>query len=424
MGKKILNSKILYVLLSIVVSVGLWLYVTATDTTPHTQTIHNIPVNFTGVGILENRGLMLVGERYYAQVTVQATNRVLATLTNRTVQVTADVSGIAEEGTHTLSYAVTLPAGVDQSHVTIVSGVNGNVLDVEVARFISREIEIRGEFNGTVAEGYLAGDDEDFMFSPDHIVISGRQELVNQVEYARVTVGGDSLTESVSGEYGYDLIDPSGDILSTSDLLRDVDTVHTFFPIQATAEIPLAVSFTDGGGVSAETATAKLSVDSIRVAGTTEAVEAVKAAGTISLATIDLAAVSDGEELTYPVPLADELTNITGVDKVKVKVSFNKQLVEQTFDVTNITCINVPEGWTADVITQMLSVTVRGSAAQVEALTVDSFRAVADLQSLTPAAGQYTATVYVYLDSVPSAAEVGVLAGDYRIAVNLVEAGE
>ena len=34
MGKKILDSKILYMILSIVLTVGLWCYVTATDGTP------------------------------------------------------------------------------------------------------------------------------------------------------------------------------------------------------------------------------------------------------------------------------------------------------------------------------------------------------------------------------------------------------
>ena len=125
--------------------------------------------------------------------------------------------------------------------------------------------------------------------------------------------------------------------------------------------------------------------------------------------------------LTFPVPLADELTNLTGVEEIEVTIHFNKRLEERTFKVTNIHCINVPEGWTADIITQELSVIVRGRAELLEEITSDSLLAVADLQDVTPAAGGYTAAVRVYLNIAPSAAEVGVLRGDYRIALNLTE---
>ena len=421
MGKKILDSRFLYIVLSILIAIGLWLFVTANDETPHSQPIRGIPVTFTGEDILAERGLMLVDGPYTASVTVQATNIVLANLTSRTMQVTANVSGIAEEGTHTVSYTVVPPAGVSTSQFTVVSGVNGNVITVEVARFSRQEIPVEGEFTGSVAEGYLAGDKEDFLFSPKAVVVSGRLDEVNQVARAVVTVDDENLTETVNGEYSFRLLDREGNELTDLDVTCDVQKVNVTFPVQATVEIPLAVTFVDGGGVGAEEVSAELSVEKIAVAGADEAVEAVKAAGSINVATIDLASVNDGDVLTFPVPLADELTNLTGVEELEVTVRFNKLLEERTFKVTNIRCINVPEGWTADIITQVLSVTVRGRPELLDEITDDSLWAVADLQDVAPAAGGYTAVVRVYLNSAPSAAEVGVLSGDYRIALNLTE---
>ena len=37
MGKKILDSKILYMVLSILLTVGIWCYVTSTDGTPQSE---------------------------------------------------------------------------------------------------------------------------------------------------------------------------------------------------------------------------------------------------------------------------------------------------------------------------------------------------------------------------------------------------
>ncbi len=420
MGKKILDSRFLYIVLSVFVAIGMWLFVTVNDEAPHSKTITRIPVTFTGEEILAERGLMLADGPYTANVTVQATNMVLTSLTNQTVQVTANVSGIYEEGSHSVSYTVTPPAGISPSQFTVVSGVNGNVITVEVARYSSQEIPIEGEFTGSVAEGYLAGDTQDFDFSPKVVVVSGRLEDVNQVARAVVTVDDEGLTETVDREFPFRLEDRSGNELDL-DVTCDVETVSVRFPIQATAEIPLVVSFTDGGGVGADEAAAELSVESIAVAGATEAVEAIKAAGAINLGTVNLDSVRDGDVLTFPVPLTDELTNLTGVTSVDVTVRLNKQLEERTFEVSSINCINVPEGWTADIITKVLSVTVRGEPDLLDAVTDENLLAVADLQDMTPSAGGYTATVRVYLNIAPSIAEVGVLSGDYRIAINLTQ---
>ena len=48
MGKKILDSKALYVILSIVIAVGLWFYVVTRDGNEDTQTYSGIPVVFEG----------------------------------------------------------------------------------------------------------------------------------------------------------------------------------------------------------------------------------------------------------------------------------------------------------------------------------------------------------------------------------------
>ncbi|MFG6351521.1 MAG: hypothetical protein K1W21_07900, partial [Oscillospiraceae bacterium] len=73
MGKKILDSKILYMVLSIVIAVSFWCFVTSTDGTPQTDTIGNIPVEFVDTDILESRGLMIVSKGVTVDVKVRAT---------------------------------------------------------------------------------------------------------------------------------------------------------------------------------------------------------------------------------------------------------------------------------------------------------------------------------------------------------------
>lgn len=432
MGKKILDSKILYMVLSILISVSLWVWVTSRDGNREGQTYSNLPVEFVGEDILADRGLMIVNRNVTGSIRVQATPMIHATLGSNKPILSANVSGIMAEGKHTVSFNINLPqnSGVTQNDVEYITGGSGNTITLEVARALSRSVDIRGEFKGSVAEGYLAGDAEDFRFLPEKLTISGQAELVNQVAYARVTIDEENLTEDVEGEFPFKLIGASGDPLEGLNVTADADTIYTRFPIRATAEIPLEVKLVEGGGLSTNDVRLDLSDKSIVVAGSKEAVAALANEGSMVLGTIDLAKLDDatvkeGGEVTFPIALPDELENLSGITEVTARLTVRKRVETRDFEVTSrISAINVPEGWQANIITQALKVQVRGTAALLDELTEENIQVVADLQDINQVAGQYTRPVSVRLYSTGSVSDVGVVdLGSYTIVVSLTRAG-
>lgn len=430
MGKKILDSKILYVVLSILLSLAAWLFVTSRDENRENRPFTNLPVNFSGVEMLEDRELMIVNPNVTASIRVRATPLILATLNETPPKLNASVSNINMEGRHTVNYTVELPSGVSQSDVEITYGTGGSAVVVEVARALSRRVRIEGEFKGSVAEGYLAGDKDDFRFDPAEVTVSGRADLVNQVSHAKVTITRENLTESVSESLPFQLIGASGDPLEGLDVTCDVDAIYTVFPIKATAEIPLTIKVIEGGGLKERDVSINKSVDSIVVAGSREAVDALVGQGDIILTTIDLAELDDetvenGSERTIPIPLDDRLENVSGITEVKVTLKVNKRVETRIFEVTSrISTINAPEGWTPAVITQMLPVRVRGTRALLDELTEESIRVVADLRDVSQTAGQYTVEASIYLDGPGTVTDVGVVnPNSYSIVVSLSRDG-
>lgn len=421
MGKKILDSKALYVVLSIAIAVVMWFYVTSMDGNQASKPIRNITITFSGEEQLESNGLMIAGDAPSANITVKAKPAVLAQLTDKTVELVVDVAAIERAGDYTLAYTVKLPSNISASQVQIINEGTGNV-SFTVAEYRQREIELRGKFEGTTAEGYLAGDQEDFVFSPNKITISGQAELVNQVSYAEVVVTGENLSENVRGDFPYRFIGASGDVIDNLDVECSVATVHTTFPILATADIPLKVELVEGGGVSLDQVTCTLSQESLTVAGSKTAVEAIQSEGSIVLGTIDLGTVHDGDVITFDIALTDELTNISGVTQVTATIDLDDSLKSKTVEVTNIDCISPPDGWAAKALTQMVEVEVRGSQELLDAVTPDKIRVVADLKDINQAAGQYTVTANVYLDSVGTRDQIDVVGRDYKIVVSLYRA--
>lgn len=430
MGKKILDSKALYVVLSLILTVSLWCYVTSTDGTPGESTYSRVPVVFRGLDILEARGLMVVNENITVNIRALAKPSVHAKLANsEDMYVVVDVSSIAEEGSHAVAYTVSLPTGVSYSDVTFLmsSGTRGSVVNVDVARYLSRSVSIRGRFQGSAAEGYLAGNENDFRFSPETIVVSGQAEQVNQVAYARVTITREDLTDNISDSFPFQLIGANDEPLEDLDVTCDVDTVYTSFPIRAMAEIPLEVKLNPGGGLGEDDITVELSTETITVAGSKDAVAALSGQGVITLSEINLSTIKDKDERTFAIPLTDDLENLSGVAEVKATFRINKRVVSNTFITRNIQVINEPEGWNVDIVTQELAVEIRGTKALMDELTPENIRVVVDLQNITPASGPYTLPATIYLDSAGTKADLGELppanAGYYSVVVSLTQAG-
>lgn len=418
MGKKILDSKILYIFLSVLIAIALWFYVTSLDGNEDSKLITNIPVTFVGEETLEQRGLMIVGDPPRVSVRVSAAPMVLARLDNQSLQVTMDVSQITEASQYTLAYTVALPAGVNSSQVQFLSGQTGNVT-FTVARYTSRQIEIQGQFVGTAAEGYLPGSSDDFVFSPTTLTVSGQADLVNQIAYVRVTVDGEDLTESINGDYPYEFIGIDGEPLEDLDVEVDSETIHVSFPIYAMAEIPLQVTLVAGGGASSSNASYELSEDTILVAGSSQAVAAIQEEGGLTIAAIDLATVRDGDQLKLSIPLADELTNISGFTEVTVTIHIDNGLETRTIETSNIDYINCPSGWRARVLTQVLNVEIRGTPELVESVIEENVIVSVDLSTIHEAAGQYSVAATVYLNSVGTVDQIGVMNNGYEVVVEL-----
>lgn len=408
MEKKILDSKAFLIVLSIVLSVALWFYVSTSSGKDKTQWVYDIPVVFSGTDVLEENGLMISSENLTVSIKFQGTYTNLAQLSNKSVSVTVDVSKISEASTYVMGYEISYPSGLSSSNVTPIERSAFNI-SFDVVKYASKDIEIKGNFTGSLADGYMAGD---FSFSPSTITVSGQADLVNQIDYAQVTITGENLSETVTGTFDYDLIAYNGDTLSNFNVERSEDQVEATYPVLVTKDVPLTVDFTDGGGTTGGDVTYTISPSSITVAGEKNDMTSLNS---ITVATIDLASVKELDStVVYTIPLAQELTNVSGQTEATVELKLSPNLVTKTLEATNISLINTPDNYSSKAVTTALAVTVRGTAEALSVVSADNIRIVADLSDISLATGQYKVAAKVYFDGTGSA---GVVGTDYQIVV-------
>ena len=422
MQKKLLDSKLLYVIFSVIMSFTLWCYVTTVEGVTDTETIPNIPVVFEGEDMLLEKGLMITSDAPAVTMKFQATAANLVKLKeDGAVSISVDVASITQPGTYTMAYDVSY-SGISRSSFSVVEQNPANITFV-VESYITREVEIRGQFKGSLANGYmleLENNQPAFEFAPQMLKINGLENDVNKIAYALVTIKDKEISKNIDREIAYELIGWDEKPLDKEALEIECanETVMTSLKVQMYADIPLVVELVDGGGVKqSKNVKWDYNPKSITVSGEKADMETLLSSGKITVAKINLAEVETGETtLIKTIPLAAELTNLDGVTEVVIEITVSG-LVNKTLEVTEFDVQNVPLGYSAKVQTKSLFVVVRGTEEELEEATAENLRVVADLANIDLAAGQYTVNAKIYFDGIGDA---GVM-GSYPLAVRLTK---
>lgn len=405
------KNKDLYMVLSVLIAIVLWMYV-GNENPDETRTLRSLPVTFTGVEMLESRGLMITdGANQTVTLSVTGKRSVLRLLSVETVSITVDLSSVQQPGEYTQAYqeSFDLPSGTLGNSLVVTERFPLNVT-FTVARKATRTIPVQGNMTGSVADGYQAGE---FSFAPSTITVSGEESQVNRIEYARVTLNQEDLSETFTGDLPYTLIGFTGEVLEDLQVTADVSLVRTTMPVVKLKEVPLTVNLIPGGGIGADDienfVTCRITPSTIMVSGGAADLEPLKE---ISLGDVDLSKVLGTNTLTFTIPLAAELTNVSGVSEATVQLSITG-LTTATLEVDNIECIHTPEGYKVEPLTTSRQIQIRGTAEAVATVTPSQLRIVADLNNAVAASGTQTIPVKVYLDG---RSDVGVV-GDYNIVI-------
>jgi len=410
-GGKISDSKIFYIVISILISVALWLYVVTVVNPNGDTTIRNIPIFIQGEDVLESRGLMITDmSMHNFSLHVVGKRNAMVKLTKENVAVTLDVSSITGEGDWVLKCKAALPSTVTSGTVS-ASDKNQYAVTVSIARQVSKTIELRGEFTGKVADGYQA---DEFMIRPSSVTVTGQEDHVNKVAYGLVSVTQENLSGTYTGEMSFVAVSDTGEKLTGLNVRYSDNTVYVILPIVKVMDIPLAVEILDGGGATAADAVVSIEPASIIVSGSEEALEPLKE---IILGQVNLAEILNVKKYTFSIPLTSELSNESGISEAAVTVSV-KGLPSKVLEVDNIEIINVPDGYHVTAVTKSLQVWVRGPEEALNLISDYQIRVVADLKNTSVSVGQYRVPVKLYLDGGTGG---GIVGTDYSIAVQATD---
>ena len=412
--KKISDSKLFWIIVSCVLSFVLWVYVTSVQSDEVRQTFRGVRVEMIGENVLRDSRGLVITDLSTSTVSVEliGPRRVIAAMSPEDIRAQIDVSKLTQSSYASMQYTIAYPNRTDTTSISVSRKVPDTV-NFTVSKLNSKSIPVRGSFNGSIADGFTA---EMVTFEPSEITVSGPDAYLRDISYAWVSFGSETISSTYSIETGYTLMNSSDEEADVSGISCSSDVVRATVPILEMKSLPLTVNLIYGAGANENNTKVSIDPEEITLAGDSAILNAMN---NVPIATIDLTSFNSTYTDTYNINFDNSLTNVEGLTEAEVKVEV-VGLETKTFTVTNIQCRGISDGYEADVLSRALTVRLRGTAAQLAAVSESDLVAVADLSNTELATGSNIVSVRIQVDG---SFDVGAVGGPYTITVDIRRAG-
>jgi len=403
--------------ISILVAVVVWLFAGSVEPVNSTVWANNIEIEYVGENTtLAEKGLMLLAESdRTVSLKLKGERNVIYKLDTKKVRVQVELDSVNSTGVQTLKYNMILPSGVPAGSISIADA-SAYAATVYVGELYKKTVDVRYEVIGTVAPGFVQGD---VVITPASLEIRGQQEDILQVKYAKVLIDVTGAMATIAEMYDYQLYDYKNQLVENEDIHVVSDAIQVSVPVLQVKEVPLKVNFAESPGYSADNVNWSIDHSSIRIAG--EAADLMNISevvlDTIELSKVDTA--SSHATYSYEINLPKGIENKDTFTKAVVKVNF-LDFKTAALTVDNFVCANVPAGFSAEVLTESLHVTLCGTSSAVAAVSAEDVEVLLDLSHVEQAEGTYTVTAELTASDNGS---VGVI-GNYEVSLRLTEDGE
>lgn len=407
---KLLNNRITWIIVSLLISFFVWAYMAESDTTTFNQTFYNVPVVFEGADALRTTKGLIIIEPEVESVTVQVrgSRASIGSLHASELQAVVDVSGISQARETELTYTIEFPDRINRSDISVVSRTP-ETINFTVAAESTKTVEVKGVFTGSIAEGYMA---DAVVVEPSTITLYGPESELVDINEACVYLDRENVSATVGPlKTDYVLLNASGEEIAPANVVSDTKTVSVTLPILMQKELKLAVNLIEGGGATADDCVVTVEPASIQVIGDTTA---MKDLNQIVVGTVNLSEFANTYENTFTIPLENTLRNQSGVEEATVKISVSG-LDTKRVTTRNITVANAASGLNVEVNASSLTVIVRAKSDVLQNITADNVRVMVDLADYADTIGTVSVPAKIYIDGFEKAGAVG----SYSVSITI-----
>ena len=399
-SRSLWDNRFFSMFLALLFGLATWIVVTVYIDPQGNVTRADVPINYSySASTYINQGLDIVEKPDISGVTVRVEGNMttIGRITASDIMVYPSYASVNGPGKATLRL---------QAKITNTSDFSGNIkctvesptnIDVVFDEVSEKTVPVTVDTSGVaVAENYMLNRTATV---PAEVTLRGPTSELDRIAAVVAPVDDDTpLADTTTLPANLEMRDENGTVVTPLYTTMDNDSANVTLTIYQVRELPLAVNFIGiPKGFDVNSLKYSLSQQTLRVAGSARTISTLD-----SLAVTDFDLAQEFEldrDYQRLIELPAGVVSLDGVSNVTL--SFNTDHLTSTkLNVSNIRAINVPSNYELEILSSLVSgVELYGPAEDIENLSADSVVAQIDCQSLNLTVGQQTIAVSIQIPS-------------------------
>ena len=381
------KQKIIVQVVSLFISIGLWLYVTNTENPIRTVEVSKVPVQLLNANALSDQGIALVpNQNIYVDLKVEGYSQDVYKLNKDDFSIQIDLDEYAlKVGDNSIPITI-----VDTPSNVTVKNTSNLVVTVKIEELIEKDFKVESRIDVAAKVNYYAAQPE---IEPETVTVSGPHSLVSQVKEVVVLGQEDNVSEDIVKNYEVIPIDDSG--YTVEGVKLSTERVQVIIKVNSGKSVPIKVGTTGSANDNVNITSMELSQDYVEITGPKEVLDSINE---IYTENIDLSIITkdSNKEVALIFPDGIEKASISYVT-VSIEVEETKENEEnEENEVTRVfeveyTTSGLASGLNMTASSNKVKIVLKGSKSKLDSISIENIVASIDLSSITEA-GQYTET--------------------------------
>lgn len=267
LNKNVLSDRTLKII-SLIIAIGLWLYVIQVQSPDVVRTVKNVPVVFSQKDVLENRGLILIDDNEHTvDVKIKGIRRYAYDVNQTNITVIADVSNLDKTGRHTLQTNVVLPYGSLE-----ILDKNPSILPVTVDELMKREFDVTVMAVGSPKSDYITGNTQT---QSKKITVKGPKSIVAGIEKVAAVLDVSGKSSDVAANAPLTLFGSNDKEIQSPYLSLSTDSIDASCEILKTKEVNIVPTFSGNVDNALKYLPDSNNVKTVRIAGAPETIDEI-----------------------------------------------------------------------------------------------------------------------------------------------------
>ena len=360
------KQKIIVQLVCLLLSLGLWIYVTNIENPIKSYELSRVPVEIKNADSLKDAGLALSpNQEFYVNLKIEGNSQDLFSVDKSDFTISVDLNEfVLKNGENKIT------VNIENSPSTVkIKNSNGLTITINTEAYSTKEVPVKSKINVISKSSYYVATP---IFSPETIIVSGPESLVNKV--TKVVAEGEESNAIKTIVKNYIVIPVDENDKEVTGIQLSQKWAEAIIEINEGKTVPIKINTTGTLPSGLRLKSISSTTTEIGITGPESALSSINEIGT---ETINLSEIKDSTNIDVALGIPDGILIHNGENSITVSIVVEK--VQTKEFIIDYSMIGQQEGITVVPDNNKVTITVSGFEDVLNSLTEANFTAELDV---------------------------------------------